>query len=290
MPAPAITRRTPAPATTRPQLPGFTPAPAEPTTATDWSIRSLAARRQIADGYRTRGYAIVHVPGATPTEADLTALADALNLGVAFTPPQYRGSTHTEGAVSRLTATDDPAHPFQDRAGQNFHSDGTLQHLGQVATTIMVCAHPAHSGGHTQIFNAVQAFADLQAADPDAAAQLTHDRALLRTSTIFEGLATAGPAFGHDPAGDLITRYSLTDTDTYHPTAPGQHEHLQRALDHLAEAAEPGSPQRTTFTLAAGQALLLANDKLCHGRTPFTDDPAAPRLLLRGLYTTRPTA
>ncbi|MBD0692477.1 TauD/TfdA family dioxygenase [Streptomyces sp. CBMA123] len=289
MPAPAITRRTPARVTAPLQLPGFAPAPAEPAVASSWGIPEPAARQQIAEGYRTRGYAVVHVPGTVPAEADLTALADALGLGPAFSPPQYRGSTHTQGAVSRLTATADPAHPFQNRAGQRFHCDATLQHLGQVATTVMICVRPGRSGGQTQLFNAVQAFAELQAVDPEAAAQLTHPGALRRTSTFVDGLSTAGPAFGRDPSGDLITRYSLTATDSYHPTAPGRQKHLDRALAALADAADDGSRHRTTFTLAAGQALVLANDKLCHGRTPFTDNSAAPRLLLRALFTTRPT-
>ncbi|MFB8236282.1 TauD/TfdA family dioxygenase [Kitasatospora purpeofusca] len=288
MPAPTTARTRTAQA--HPQLPGFTPAPARPVTATAWNLPDPAARRQVVDTYLAGGYAIVHIPGAAPTEADLTALADALNLAAAFTPPQYRGSAHTQGAVSRLSATDDPAHPFQDRAGQNFHSDGTLQHLGQIATTVMMCVRGARTGGDTLLFNAVQAFADLQDADPDAAAQLTHDHALLRTSTLVENLSTAGPVFGHDPAGQWISRYSLTVTDSYHPTAPGRRAHLERALAHLADAAQPGSPYYCAFTLAAGQALVLANDRLSHGRTAFTDDADAPRLLLRGLYTARPTA
>ncbi|MFB7124582.1 TauD/TfdA family dioxygenase [Kitasatospora sp. NPDC056273] len=290
MPAPAITRYTPARFTAPLQLPGFTPVPAEPVVASSWGIPEPAFRQRIAEDYRARGYVVVHVPGTTPAEADLSSLADALGLGPAFSPPQYRGSIHTQGGVSRLAATADPAHPFQDRAGQNLHCDATLQHLGQVATTVMICVRPGRSGGQTQLFNAVQAFAELQAADPEAAAQLTHERALVRTSTFVDGLSTAGPAFGRDPAGNLITRYSLTATDSYHPTAPGRQEHLNRALAALADAAADTSWHRTTFTLAAGQALILANDKLCHGRGPFVDDPAAPRLLLRGLFTTRPTA
>ncbi|MEV7928552.1 TauD/TfdA family dioxygenase [Kitasatospora sp. NPDC088779] len=285
MPAPTLRRPT-----ATPQLPSFTQQPAPAVTADHWSLPDPGTRRQIAESYAASGYAVVHVPGTEATEADLTLLADALGLGRAFTPAQYASSPHTSDGVSRLTAAADPTHPFQDRAGQNFHSDGTLQHLGQIATTIMLCARPAHSGGHTLLFNAIAAFADLKAADPEAAAQLTHPRALLRTSTFIPGLSTAGPAFGHDPAGRLITRYSLTATDTYHPSTPEHRADLERALAYLKAAADPGLGYRCQLTLAAGQALVLANDRLCHGRTSFSDDPAAPRLLLRGLYTARPAA
>jgi alpha-ketoglutarate-dependent taurine dioxygenase len=270
---------------------GFCATPATPIDLGSWSIGDPTASRLVIDAYRTSGYAIVQVPGTEPDADDLAALAAALRLGAAYTPSHYQASPHTRSGVSRLTATDDPAHPFQDRAGQNLHSDGTLKPLGQIATTVMICVRPARTGGHTLLFNAVGAFTALRDQDPDAAAQLLHHTALVRTSDLADvqgPRSTAGPAFGWDSSGELVSRYSLTSTDTYHPSEPTHQGDLDRALQFLADAAAPEGGYSCTLTLQPGQALILANDKLSHGRTEFTDAPGRPRLLLRGLYTARP--
>ncbi|MCD0449411.1 TauD/TfdA family dioxygenase [Actinocorallia sp. API 0066] len=94
------------------------------------------------------------------------------------------------------------------------------------------------------------------------------------------------PAFTRTGEG-WVTRYSRTDTDHYQPLS-GRDADLQRALGFLDRAAAPGSRYRIDLTLTAGQALLWANDRLGHGRTPYRDTADAPRLLRRGLFTLRP--
>ncbi|MFJ4774048.1 TauD/TfdA family dioxygenase [Streptomyces uncialis] len=285
MPTPLIT---PAPIDTR-QMPAFSTIPATSIEAGAWSLPDATVRRRVADGYRRRGYAIVSVPGAAPSAEDLNGLSAALRLGEVFTPPMYSASSHTAGGVSRLTAASGGDHPFQDRAGQNVHCDGTLQPLGQVRTTLMLCVRAAAAGGASYLVDLVDAYAELRRVDPEAAEQLAHDTALVRTSTFSSGHSTAGPAFARDTSGSWTTRYSRTATDAYHPT-PGGEAAMERALAFLDAAARPGSAFRTDFTLKAGQALILANDRLGHGRTAFRDDPSAPRLLLRALFTLRPLA
>ncbi|MFF7249923.1 TauD/TfdA family dioxygenase [Embleya sp. NPDC008237] len=282
-----------APRALTPAFPDLATGPAAPVPATSWNLPRACARAAIVADYRERGHAIVQVPGPPPTENDLVALARALDLGPAFTPPMYTTgahTAHTAHGVSRIAAAPDAAHPFQDRAGQNVHTDGTLQRLGEIPTTIMMCAHPAATGGSTLLFNVLAAYAELAAHDPAAASQLAHPQALVRASTFVEGVFTTGPAFGRDAHGIAITRYSRTATDSYRATRGGEAD-LARALAHLEAAARPGSRHRLDFTLAAGQALILANDRLCHGRTPYRDTDEQPhRLILRGLFTTRPTA
>jgi hypothetical protein len=99
----------------------------------------------------------------------------------------------------------------------------------------------------------------------------------------------AGPAFTLD-RGTLTTRYSLTVTDRYMPDAADEPATVQRALTVLARAAQPGSPHLLRFTLTARQGLVFANDTLAHGREACTEDPAAPRVMLRALFTSRPAA
>ncbi|MGW1234698.1 TauD/TfdA family dioxygenase [Streptomyces californicus] len=286
MPTPLIT---PAASGAR-QMSSFSTTPADPIEATAWSLPDVAVRRRIADSYRSRGYAIVHVPGTPPSAEHLGEVAAALHLGEVFTPPLYTTSSHTAASgVSRLTAASGGDHPFQDRAGQHVHCDATLQDLGQIPTTLMLCVSAAASGGVSFLVNLVDAYDELRRVDPEAAEQLAHDSALVRTSTFVSGRSVSGPAFAREADGSWITRYSRTATDTYHAT-PGGEAAMARALAFLDAAAEPGSAFRTDFTLQPGQALILANDRLGHGRTAFRDNPTTPRLLLRALHTLRPLA
>ncbi|MFF1678425.1 TauD/TfdA family dioxygenase [Streptomyces sp. NPDC058256] len=285
MPTPLMD--TPAAATL--QLPDFTTVPAVPIETTSWSLPDPGVRRLITAGYRQRGYALVHLPGSIPVQDDLATLADALGLGQPFTPPLYSGAAHTSCGVSRLTAAPNAAHPFQDTAGQNVHCDGTLQQLGEIPTTVMMCAAGAAEGGVSYLVNLVDAYAALRRFDPEAGAQLAHTSALVRSSTFVDGRSVTAPAFTEEQPGRWITRYSRTATDSYQPLTGGTAA-LERALAFLDGAAHPDSPFRTSFTLAAGQALVLANDRLGHGRTAYRDDQARPRLLLRGLFTIRPLA
>ncbi|MEU9564077.1 TauD/TfdA family dioxygenase [Streptomyces sp. NPDC048161] len=286
MPTPLIT---PAANSTR-QMSAFSTATAPPIEATAWSLPDATVRRRVVDSYQRHGYVLVYVPGVVPSAEHLSDLSAALRLGEVFTPPMYATSSHTAASgVSRLTAASGGDHPFQDRAGQSVHCDGTLQSLGQISTTFMLCVTEAAAGGVSYLVNLVDAYAELRRVDPEAAEQLAHDTALVRTSTFSSGHSTAGPAFAREADGSWITRYSRTATDTYHPT-PGGEAAMERALKFLDAAARSGSAFRTDFTLRAGQALILANDRLGHGRTAFRDDPSAPRLLLRALFALRPLA
>jgi hypothetical protein len=236
------------------------------------------------------GFVVIQGPDQ-PGRAELMALAHRLGLGAPFTPPIYRGSGHTSSdGVSALTVAGDVqpgAHPFQNRDSQALHCDGTVQQLGQIATTLMICVRPARSGGVTILFDALAAFGELAIEDPAVADQLVHPQALVRTSDLADHPFTAGPAFGYH-RGRMVTRYSRQPTDTYHPRRAEDQPALDRALRFLDDAAQPGSPHRCEFSLAAGQALLLANDRVCHGRTAYQDDPMAPRMVLRALFTRHP--
>ncbi|MFC1435365.1 TauD/TfdA family dioxygenase [Streptacidiphilus sp. N1-3] len=284
MPSPASTTASPRLS----RLPDFHTQPPAPIEAGDWSVPHPGHRLAIATAYRRAGYALVTVTGSTPTPSDVTALSQALSLGEPFTPPMYAASTHTVAGVSSLMADAQALHPFQDRAGQRVHCDATLQQLGEVPTTVMVCVRGAVSGGATYMVNLVAAYAALLREDPQAAAQLAHSGALERRSTFQPDQATVGPAFSTDTDGLLTTRFSRTATDTYHPDTDAGAPDLARALAFMDAAAAAGSRYRTDLLLAPGQALVLANHRLGHGRTAYQDDQAGPRLILRSLFTRTP--
>ncbi|MDI9889390.1 TauD/TfdA family dioxygenase [Streptomyces sp. HNM0645] len=237
-------------------------------------------------GYQQQGYATVQVRGSASTSSDLFTLAEALNLGAPFTPPVYKNSPHTSSGVSKISARPDSDHPFSGSLGQNLHCDGTLQHLGEVPTTILLCAAPAAEGGVTYLVDLVDAYAALRRTDSEAAEQLAHDDALKRTSG---SRSVTGPAFAEQQPGHLMTRYSRTVTDCY-CALHGHQAALERALAFMDAAARPGSAFRTEVTLGSGQALIFANDRVGHGRTAYRDDLSHPRLLRRGLFTARPCA
>jgi hypothetical protein len=273
-------------------VPAFPAESAPPVQVGHWDHVTPTAAREVALHLAATGYALIQ--GATiPGPEAATLLAGALGLGPAFTPPQYRSRAYVDGGgVTRITAdATTTGHPaFGQATGQRMHADGTLQRIGEIKTTLMLCARPAASGGTSQLFNAAGAFAMLLNRDPAAAAALTAPDVLVRTSNLpgTHGQSAAGPAFAIAD-GRIISRYSVTSTDGYDPAAVTSPAALDRALAFLRDAARPGTGYYAEATLAAGQGLLLANDMISHGRTPYHDHSDAPRLLFRALFTARCT-
>lgn len=261
----------------------------DPVPVRAWDNIPPITRRELARRLDAAGFALVQasqVPGpATPQQ-----LARQLGLGPVYVPPQYRDRPYTDGqGVTRIGTEAAASHPaFGQATGQRLHCDGTLQRIGEIKTTILLCARPGRSGGTSHLFNSAAAFAWLLHEDPAAAAALTAADVLVRTSTLpgTRGQYSAGPAFAVAD-GRLISRYSITGTDTYDHDAVTDPAALDRALEFLRQAARPGSPYYTELTLAAGQGLLLANDQISHGRAAYHDDPDCPRLMLRALFTRR---
>lgn len=87
----------------------------------------------------------------------------------------------------------------------------------------------------------------------------------------------------------LMSQNSITATDSWRPEAADDPAALARALDFFAAAARPGSLHYLEFVLRAGQGLLLANDRISHGRLAYRDDGTSHRVLLRGLFSRRPS-
>ncbi|MFD5616475.1 TauD/TfdA family dioxygenase [Kitasatospora sp. NPDC127060] len=272
--------------TGRPGLPAFPTDLPEPLHFASYELTrsesALLARR-----VQRAGFAVVDVT-EEPTEQNLTALAARLGLGDPFVPPIYRrpgAVTVASSGVSTLTATaDGVAHPAVSANGQGLHVDGLLQPIGTVRTSVLLCARPAAQGGVSTLFNSTAAFWALVGEDPQAAETLMGSGVLTRTASVNGSTDQAtGPAFAVVD-GQLLTRYSRDGNDTWTP-APGQDAALDRALEAMDAMAQPGSPYAAELTLAAGQGLVFANSRLCHGRTVYLDDPAAPRRMLRGLFT-----
>jgi hypothetical protein len=98
-----------------------------------------------------------------------------------------------------------------------------------------------------------------------------------------------GPAFGVQE-GRLVCNYSVSATDRWVVGAGVDARDLRRGASFLRYAASAGSPYFLQFRLEAGDAILLANTRISHGRTAYTDTDNQRRRLYRGLYLQEPNA
>jgi alpha-ketoglutarate-dependent taurine dioxygenase len=173
-------------------------------------------------------------------------------------------------------------HPaFSEDTGLDLHTDGTLEPLGAVRTSILVCVQPAMSGGETIL---VRTAAVLERADEREVAHLEplfDPRALRRHATIGgAGEFTDGPVFGRE-RGKVVGRYSVSPRDEWRfDQVPG----LRRARDTIDALLDAAPWARFEVRLACGEALILNNTRVSHGRREFQSFDGAPRHLLRGLF------
>ena len=248
----------------------------------------------LLDRYYTCGLAVIEL-GEDPEPESVTRLAAALDLGEPFVPPMYRaagmgslfGAAGVNVLAARASAGEHESHPaFEAANGQELHSDGTLQEIGVVKTSVLLCRTPAAEGGESTIFNAVGAFVSLARENVAAAEALMSD-CLRRTATYgTERASHLGPAFAIRDGG-LVSRYSVTATDSWE-SANGDGDTLASACLFMRELATPSSGYFASFTLGPRQGLILANDKVSHGRTTYRDDGERVRTMFRGLFLKRP--
>ncbi|HUO38540.1 MAG TPA: TauD/TfdA family dioxygenase [Mycobacterium sp.] len=253
-----------------------------------------AERQGIADRYDRHGFVVMQLPPGTLTPDTVLALAAALGLGEPLVPVLYRLNCSPPNPVARISAalnagTADAGHPsFGRTVNQQLHCDGTLQDIGYVKASLLLCACPAAHGGDTLLFNASAAYAELASIDVRAAAALATPGALIRQANINNcDDLNAGPAFAVQD-GRLVCRYCVTETDRWAVPRGATAADLQRGVDFLRAAALPGSPHFAHLRLEAGQAILLDNTRISHGRTAYKDSPTQQRCLYRSLHVCHP--
>jgi len=257
---------------------------------------SAEEAQQIVERYDRYGFAVFGpIPGSVSAETS-TILAQALQLGDPFVPPLYTIAGRKASPVSRISAafnsgTDHADHPsFGRTVGQQMHCDGTLQEIGFIKATVLLCESPAFDGGDTNLFNSSAAYAELAAADQRAAVALATPGVLVRQANINDCTeAKAGPAFAVQH-GQLIARYCVSETDRWVVPDPDQAlaDDLPRGVEFLRRAAEPGSRYFAQLGLERGQAIVLDNTRISHGRTAYRDFGNRRRCLYRGLYLRHP--
>jgi alpha-ketoglutarate-dependent taurine dioxygenase len=274
----------------------FDALPDRPVVVADASELDPGTAGEIVERYERNGFCILELVADEPSASTLETLGYSLRLGDPFIPPLYtKGSSTPPPPVSRVSAaqnsgTSDADHPsFGSTVGQRLHSDGTLQDIGVVKATILVCECAAAEGGDTMLFNTSAAFAELLVADPAAAAAMATPGTLVRTANI-NGCTdeNRGPVVSVID-GALVSRYSVTDTDSWAvPDGVDAHD-LQRGVEFLAQAGQPGGRHYAELKMATGQAIVFDNTRISHGRTPYRDSQNQRRCMYRGLYLRHPS-
>ncbi|MDI5938943.1 TauD/TfdA family dioxygenase, partial [Micromonospora sp. DH15] len=250
---------------------------------------------EIVDRYDRHGFAIMQLASGPFDRDAVLALGLSLGLGEPFVPPLYTMGDSDAAAVSRISAaanagTGDGDHPsFGRTVGQRFHCDGTLQDIGFVKASVLLCESVAEAGGETILFNSSAAYAELMAVDPAAAVALATPGALIRQANIGGCTDThVGPAFTVQD-GQLACGYSVTDTDRWATPAGVAEDDLRRSVEFLLRASMPGSRFHLERRLAAQQAIVFDNTRISHGRLAYRDSPDRHRCVYRGLFLQRPT-
>jgi len=251
---------------------------------------------RLVQSYEEHGFARFKLEGSPDRAAPaLSKLSLALGLQPPVVPALYRGADTSHlydeygfNTIStKASASTVSGHPtFESSAEVELHTDGTLQPIGEIHTSLLYCISPALRGGETTLFHAVEAFVELAREAPTLAAALLHPQALSRRATVNGSTAVAvGPVFAL--VGEHVyTRYSRTPRDEF---AFDRVERLREACLALAERAHPSTPFYAQLGLSAGEGIFLANARLSHGRTAI-HDLDSPRRLLRGLFRERPRA
>jgi alpha-ketoglutarate-dependent taurine dioxygenase len=254
-------------------------------------LTSADQAESLVDEISHAGFAVADLGVADndPT-AVIARVSDWLGLGEPQVPALYRlkAAAKYSSPYQGIQGDTTDGHPgFGTTAGQEWHVDGLLDDIGALKTTVLYCVQPAHSGGVTEIFNAVAAFQELRNVDLQAAEALLSPTALERRATIPGVDAKAiGPVFALEADGEVSTRFTDNDTCVW-DYAAGSAGSLERALKFLRQSTKDAR-YRTSARLAAGEALIFRNDRVAHGRTPYQDEPKARRLLIRSIYSRAP--
>ncbi|MGY4102083.1 TauD/TfdA family dioxygenase [Nocardia sp. R16R-3T] len=250
-----------------------------------------AAVARIREDCQRNGFALFTVED--PAVAGRSVLAETarlLELGSTYVPTVY--ATHPDrfgydadgfNTISPTpTATSHGV--FGTCAAQGFHTDGTLEPIGHVGTSLLWFDRAARKGGHTTIFRAVEAFEDLRRIDPAGAAALMIDDALTRVARSFQPPPrTCGPAFAELAGRGLRTRWADDGTEIWQ-LADGLGEQRAAAVEQLRAMSRPGGRYRQDIAIPSRTGLVLCNGRIAHGRTAFTAG-IGERVLIRGLYT-----
>lgn len=214
-------------------------------------------------------------------------IEEKFGLGEPIIPVQYSEEQQRQlyvGGINLIRQKSLSSHcNFHSCDAQVVHTDGTLDPIGEINTSVLFCETPATIGGENQIYNVLGVIHKLFNIDSELAFSMFSREALIKFSPEEPKRRHVGPAFEIVRDYGVLTRYSDSALYCRWSSAPD----IQRAVAYMRHELRPredGGQYRSEILLKRGQALVLSNSKVAHGRSRFWDDNCAKRTMWRGLY------
>lgn len=249
---------------------------------------------KIINNYNNYGFSIFQLHRPISKDMDLINFYRSLGLYQPFVPKIYHeepeiyeksGLNHISRQYAEVNK-DNLHRAFQTTNNQELHSDGTLEEIGQIKTSTLFCVNPAVEGGDNLIFNSVAAFFSLWKMSPDIASSMLDENALRRQDIGRTNRSSIGPTF-KITNDTIISRFSMDNTCDWE-YGFNNVKNLKECFDQLTRFMKLGSPYYIRVKLLKNQGLIMANNKISHGRTSYSDTPDSQRKMIRGLYTVEP--
>jgi len=235
--------------------------------------------------YEKWGLALLQVDDLSQPVDQLKQIATGFGFDSAFVPTQYSKDEkhHNLYGINEISHNIDSEtnhEGFLSNGEQSVHVDGTLEPIGTVPTTFMLCQSQSKKGGESRVFNSVGAFSQLVKECPEFANALCSNKALTRSDVDRSGESKTGPAFDINRFG-LVTRFSLDNTSEWNVD---EVEYLQEALDWMKRKMTNDSDFYSEFKLSPKDLLIISNHKISHGRNKYEDTEGNRRQLCRALF------
>ncbi len=178
----------------------------------------------------------------------------------------------------------------QTRASTQLHTDSSA--IGVLPDLVgLICIRPAMEGGESRIACAIRAYERLESTQPQLLQVLEqpHVRDIVTPGADqSQRMRNQFPVFDRQEKRGIVCRYMRFWIEKGYEKAQLQPpSRLQEALDALDDCLAEEEAV-ANFPPTRGESLWVENTTTLHDRTEYTDDPAAPRLLLRqwvsGIY------
>lgn len=246
--------------------------------------------KAIYSSYRRYGFALFRFLKDEFSKENIEYFVKRLGLHTLYIPKHFddldektmfsKGMNYISNSIGYNEKTNEA---FYGNGSLNLHVDATGAPIGIVKSSLLFCVTPAAYGGESTIFNSCEAFKHLFKEDPALAFALTNEKALKRIKNFdyADRVYNVGPAFSLI-GGEIVTRYSDDYTCCWQDSFK-EVECLEEAYNRMAQLSQDDK-YYTEFKLLQGEGLIMANDKVSHGRKAFVDSVSSKRKMIRVLY------
>ncbi|MFJ7679855.1 TauD/TfdA family dioxygenase, partial [Peribacillus sp. NPDC097198] len=181
-----------------------------------YDIFNASTLNQLIHDYSNNGFAIFELMDMEVNQETLKQFTDSLGLGAAYIPSTYNNkSFYSKKGFNLITKNKhDQSHKaFNTSSEQELHSDGTLEPIGFIKTSLLFCESQGLSGGENTLFNSVGAFYDMLINCSNIGWSMLNDSSLRRYSYINND-QNIGPTFSIKE-NQIISRFSLDNTSDW---------------------------------------------------------------------------